>query len=68
MLTTTMATPHQPYILTLLHCSSEEYCDCSIRVSRCDHSIRVYQSFKQVPGQTIMDCNRGHSHAHYTLY
>ena len=28
-----------PYFISLLHCSSEEYCDCS---------IRVYRSFKQV--------------------
>ena len=47
MLTVTIATPHQPYLLiyiiSLLHCSSEEYCDCSIRVSRSDCSIRVYR-------------------------
>ena len=45
----TITTPHQPYLLIykLLHCSSEEYCDCSIRVFRSDCSIRVYRSFKQ---------------------
>ena len=34
--------------ISLLHCSSEEYCDCSIRVSRSDRSIRVSRSFKQI--------------------
>ena len=51
LLTMTIATPHQPYLLiyiSLLHCSSEEYCDYSIRVFRSDCSIRVYRSFKQV--------------------
>ena len=39
MLTFTIAAPHQLKFISLLHCSSEEYCDCS---------IRVYRSIKQV--------------------
>ena len=41
-------TNHISLSISLLHCSSEEYCDCSIRVFRSDCSIRVYRSFKQV--------------------
>ena len=50
LLTMTIATPHNHISLSisLLHCSSEEYCDCSIRVFMFDCSIRVYRSFKQV--------------------
>ena len=29
------------YIRSLLHCSSEEYCDCSIRVSRIVDAIEL---------------------------
>ena len=47
LLTMTIATPIFLSI-SLLHSSSEEYCDCSIRVFRSDCSIRVYRSFKQV--------------------
>ena len=47
LLAMTITTHHQLSI-SLLHCSSEEYCDCSIRVFRSDCSIRVYRSFKQV--------------------
>ena len=41
MLTMTIASHHQSYLLNynLLHCSSEEYCD---------YSIRACRSFKQV--------------------
>ena len=50
ILTMTIATPHNhiSLFINLLYCSSEEYCDCSTRVSRFDCSIRVYQSFQQV--------------------
>ena len=41
-------TNHISLSISLLYCSSEEYCDCSIRVFRSDCSIRVYRSFKQV--------------------
>ena len=34
--------PSPTVSLGLLYCSSEEYCDCYIRVSRSECSIRVY--------------------------
>ena len=37
-------------LISLLRCSSEEYRDCSIRVSRSDYSIRVYRSVQGALG------------------